>query len=135
MQNLPPPRDDEQDVSSSRDTKGNFGGPSQGEDVEELQPFDPHKAAKDIEVGEFYLKRENYKAAISRFRGALHWKPNDALATYRLAEALEKDNQLSEATKYYSLYLDIAPTGDHAADAKEGLERLERAQQAAVPKR
>ena len=132
LQNLP--RSDNE-VSSSRDTKGKFGGVPPGEDVNEMQPFDPHQAAKDIEVGEFYFKRGNYKAAISRFRSALQSKPNDALATYRLAEALEKDNQLAEATKYYSLYLDILPTGDYAANAREAIERLERAQQASAPAR
>jgi tetratricopeptide (TPR) repeat protein len=134
LQNLPPPRSDD-GVSSSRDTKDKFGGVPPGEDVNEMHPFDPHQAAKDIEVGEFYFKRGNYKAAISRFRSALQSKPNDALATYRLAAALEKDNQLAEATKYYSLYLDILPTGDYAADAREAIERLERAQQASAPAR
>jgi tetratricopeptide (TPR) repeat protein len=134
LQSLPPPRS-EQGSSSSRDTKGKLGGVPPGGDVSEMHPFDPHKAAKDIEVGEFYLKRGNYKAAISRFRGALESKPNDALATFRLAEALEKDNQLAEASKYYSLYLDILPNGELAPMAREALERLERAQQASAPAR
>src|SRR5438552_19151386 len=33
------------------------------DDVQEMYPFDPHKAAKDVEVGNFYLKRKNYRAA------------------------------------------------------------------------
>jgi tetratricopeptide (TPR) repeat protein len=134
LQNLPPPRSDDE-VSSSRDTKGKFSGVPPGGDVNEMHPFDPHQAAKDVEVGEFYFKRGNYKAAISRFRSALQSKPNDAVATFRLAEALEKDNQLAEATREYSLYLDIVPTGDYAAEAKDALERLEREQQASVPAR
>jgi tetratricopeptide (TPR) repeat protein len=133
LQNLPPPRSGDEGVSSSRDTEGNLGGVVPGGDVNELHPFNPHQAAKDIEVGEFYLKRGNYKAAISRFQSALQNKPNDAVATYRLAEALEKDKQLPAATKYYSLYLDIVPTGEYAAGAKEALDRLEQAQQASVP--
>jgi tetratricopeptide (TPR) repeat protein len=132
LQNLPR---SEEGASSSRDTKSNLGTIPPGGDVSEMHPFDPHQAAKDIEVGEFYLKRGNYKAAISRFRSALKSKPNDALATFRLAEALEKDNQLAEATREYSLYLDILPTGDNAVLARDALERLERAQQAAVPAR
>jgi tetratricopeptide (TPR) repeat protein len=133
LQNLPPPRSGEEGVSSSRDTEGNLGGLVPGDDVNELHPFNPHQAAKDIEVGEFYLKRGNYKAAISRFQSALQNKPNDAVATYRLAQALEKDKQLPAATKYYSLYLDIVPTGEYAADAKAALDRLEHDQQASVP--
>ena len=29
------------------------------ESVNELKPWDPHRAAKDIEVGEYYFKRKN----------------------------------------------------------------------------
>ena len=48
------------------------------ESVNELKPWDPHRAAKDIEVGEYYFKRKNYRGAESRFRDALLYKPNDA---------------------------------------------------------
>ncbi|MGE0406717.1 MAG: hypothetical protein AB7O65_10475, partial [Candidatus Korobacteraceae bacterium] len=93
--------------------------------------------------GEYYMKRKNYRAAVSRFRGALKFKPNDALATIRLAEALEKSwfatpekyrqrQSLDEAAKYYSLYLDILPNGDYAIEAKAALERLDAAEQAAA---
>ena len=50
----------------------------------------PHKAAKDIEVGDFYFKKKNYAAAESRYREALYYKDNDAIATYHLALCLEK---------------------------------------------
>src|SRR5271165_5490512 len=35
-------------------------------DVNEFTPYDPMRAMQDVEVGDFYLKKENYPAAISR---------------------------------------------------------------------
>lgn len=33
-------------------------------DVQEFHPWNPMKAVKDIEVGDFYFKRKNYRAAL-----------------------------------------------------------------------
>ena len=40
-------------------------------DVQEFHPYDPHRASKDIEVGDFYFKKKNYGAALERYREAL----------------------------------------------------------------
>lgn len=93
-------------------------------DIGEFHPFDPHRAAKDIEVGDFYFKRHNYRAAISRYRSALLYKPNDAIATFSLADALEKVGDLPEAIKNYQAYLKILPYGPKANDARKALEKL-----------
>jgi tetratricopeptide (TPR) repeat protein len=93
-------------------------------DIGEFHPFDPHKAAKDVEVGDFYYKRHNYRAAISRYREALLYKPNDAIATFSLADALEKAGDMKEAAKNYQAYLKILPYGPKAKDAHEALQRL-----------
>lgn len=90
-----------------------------------MHPWNPHKAEKDIEVGEFYLKRQNLRAAESRFREALTYKPNDAVATFRLGEVLEQEDQNREARKNYEAYLKILPQGKFASDAKKGIERID----------
>ena len=94
------------------------------DDTTEMQLWDPHKALKHIEVGDFYFKKGNYRAAQSRYRDALKWKSNDALATYRLAESLEKLQEWSEARKYYESYLKILPNGEFAQQARDAVERL-----------
>ena len=71
-------------------------------DVQELHPWDPHKAAKDVEVGDYYFKRKNYKAAIERYKHALIYKQDDAIATYRLAESLDKTGNSTEAVNLLS---------------------------------
>ena len=42
---------------------------------------------KDIQVGDFYFKRKNYKAALERYKEALYYKQNDAVATFRSPSA------------------------------------------------
>lgn len=93
-------------------------------DVQELQAWDPHKAAKDIEVGDYYFKRKNYRAARERYKEALVYKPNDAMANFRLGECQEKTGNPQEAVNYYTAYLKILPHGPLAADAQKALERL-----------
>jgi Flp pilus assembly protein TadD len=93
-------------------------------DVKEFHPWDPHKAAKDVEVGDFYFKRKNYRAAEDRYREALLYKDNDAIATYRLAICLEKMDRPDEARQEYESYLRILPFGPEAADAKKAVARL-----------
>ena len=95
-------------------------------DVTEMHAWNPHKAEKDIEVGEFYFKRKNYVAAESRFREALVYKPGDAIATYRLAEALEAQEDYSDAVTEYREYLKIPSSGKFTAEAKKALARLEK---------
>ncbi len=92
--------------------------------IAELQSWDPHKAAKDVEVGDFYFKRKNYRAAEDRYREALRYKDNDAVATIRLAVCLEKLGILDDARAEYESYLKILPHGPEAQEAQRALDRL-----------
>lgn len=131
QQSAPPLGENE---SSSKQTQIDISPPkddaakhpdSDTSDVSEMHTWNPHKAQKDVEVGEFYLKRKNYRAAEDRFREALIYKPGDAVATYRLAEVLDVQGQSAEAVKNYQDYLKIPSSGKFAPDAKKALARLE----------
>jgi hypothetical protein len=93
-------------------------------DVSESHPWDPHKAAKDVEVGDYYFRLKNYRAAEDRYREALVYKDNDAIATYRIAICLEKMNRPDDARRYYENYLKILPHGPEAEKAKKAIGRL-----------
>ena len=95
------------------------------EDESVLQPWNPHKAAKDVEVGQYYLKLKNYRAALERFNHALTYKQNDAEAIFGLAITQEKLDLLSLAAQNYRKYLEILPNGPKSKDAEEGLKRVE----------
>ena len=116
-------------VSSSKDTKVNIPPPSGSAepDVAEAKPFDPHKADKNIEIGDYYFNHKNYRAAESRYREALEWKPGDAIATYKLGEVMEKEGNLTQARQNFQAYLKILPEGPLAEKAKKALERIDKA--------
>jgi tetratricopeptide (TPR) repeat protein len=92
--------------------------------VGEFHTWDPHKAAKSVEVGDFYFKRKNYRAAEDRYREALRFKDNDAVATLRLAVCLEKLGIFDDARAEYESYLKILPHGPEAVEAQKALDRL-----------
>ncbi len=139
-------RDREAEESSSRDTRIDISPPKddtrnhpysksavadleeeENSDVQEMHPWNPMKAMKDVEVGDFYFKRKNYRAALDRYKEALFYKDNDAIATMRLAQCQEKLGDKAEAKKYYEQYLKILPEGEFAKEAHASLARLEKA--------
>jgi tetratricopeptide (TPR) repeat protein len=95
-------------------------------DVDEFTPYNPMKALKDIEVGDFYAKQENYSAAVSRYREALEFKPHDAEATFKLAQALNKTGDPAGAMENYQEYLKTLPHGPYAKKAQEELDKLKK---------
>lgn len=95
-----------------------------GNGVSEFHTWDPHKAAKSVEVGDFYFKRGNYRAAEDRYREALRYKDNDAVATIRLAICLEKLGILDDARAEYESYLKILPHGPQSSEATKAINRL-----------
>jgi tetratricopeptide (TPR) repeat protein len=130
---LSPPEDDAREHPRSEEAvRDAEGSPDNGE-VNEFHPWDPHKAAKDIEVGDFYFKRKNYIAAESRYREALKYKNNDAMATFRLAVCLEKIARPDEARQEYERYLKILPYGPQAEEANKAIARLTSAAANAKP--
>ena len=119
---LSPPKDDQKNHPMSGVAISD--AEESASDVQEFHPWDPHKAAKDVEVGDFYFKRKNYRAALERYKEALIYKPNDAIANFRLAECSEKVGTPSDAITHYQEYLKILPHGPFAADAQKALDRL-----------
>jgi tetratricopeptide (TPR) repeat protein len=100
------------------------GAAGSANSVGEFHPWDPHKAAKSVEVGDYYFKRKNYKAAEDRYREALVYKENDAEAIFHLAVCLQKMERSGEALAQYEGYLKILPYGPHAGEAQKAIEHL-----------
>ena len=101
--------------------------------ISEFHTWDPHKAAKNVEVGDFYFKRKNYRAAEERYRDALRYKDNDAVATIRLAVCLEKLGILDDARAEYESYLKILPHGPQSGEAQKAINRLKAETTAPTP--
>jgi tetratricopeptide (TPR) repeat protein len=124
---LSPPPDDNKSHSRGSDVLMDEG--SGTSDTSQFRYWDPHKAAKDVEVGDFYFRRKNYKAAEDRYREALLYKGNDAIATFRLAVCLDKMDRPEEAQQEYEAYLKVLPHGPEAEKAQKAIEHLKTSQQ------
>src|SRR5262249_55961663 len=134
----PTPRDREAQQSSSKSTQIDISPPkddaknhpesasaladaADAGDVKEMHPYDPHKAIKNIEVGDYYFKQKNYKAAADRYQEALEFKPNDAEANFKIGQCMEKLGDPEEASLRYEEYLKILPQGPLAPLARKSL--------------
>ena len=94
------------------------------EDVGEM--YNPFLAEKNLEVGEFYLKKKNYAAAIERLLEAIRHKANFAKPHRLLGVAFEKKGELEDAILYYEKYLEILPTAEDAPKIRKRIEKLRR---------
>ena len=100
---ISPPKDDAKNHPASKAAVADLEAPDNPDlGIDEFHPWNPLKAKKDIEVGDFYFKRKNYKAALERYKDALYYKDNDAIASFRLAVCQEKlgDKQMRRNTTH-----------------------------------
>jgi len=105
---------------SSSQSQGSLEG-------EENEPHvaDPARAAKDTEVGSFYLKTGNYQGALARFKDASTADATNVDAIFGLAEAQRLLGKTAEATQNYRLYLEILPNGPKARESMKALKTLQ----------
>ena len=88
--------------------------------------FDPYRAEKAIEIGQYYFKKGNYDAAIDRFQEAARYKPNFARPYLLMGKAYEKKGEKAEAVKAYRRYLEILPSAEDAGKVRERIAKLSR---------
>ena len=86
--------------------------------------WDPLRAEKDLEVGQYYMKKGDLDAAIDRFEDAAAAKPGLAIPYRYLGEAHEKKGQKREAIKSYTRYLDLYPHAEDAAKVRKKIDKL-----------
>jgi len=86
--------------------------------------WDPLRAEKDLEVGQYYMKRGDLDAAIDRFQDATTAKPGYAIPFRFLAEAQEKKGLKKQAVKSYQRYLDLYPHAEDGDKIRKKLEKL-----------
>jgi tetratricopeptide (TPR) repeat protein len=122
---ISPPKNDGKDhPGSTAENEDESSNPDAESDVQEFHPWDPHRAIKDLEVGDYYFKRKNYRGALDRYKDALVYKNNDAMANFRLGQTYEKIKQPDEAVAHYEAYLKILPHGPMSEEAQKAIDRL-----------
>jgi tetratricopeptide (TPR) repeat protein len=82
--------------------------------------------AKCTEIGDYYFKRKNYKAAISRYQEAADTDPHYAPAYLGMGRAYERLGLKQKALETYRKYLDSLPSDKDAENAKDVQRAIER---------
>jgi len=103
---LPPPGDDQTDKKRKLTAK---------------QPTQQEVAAKDLEVGLYYIQTKNWKAALSRFESAMILDPENPQVYWGMAEAQRHTGDLAGARANYLKLLDYDPDGPHGKEARKAL--------------
>jgi tetratricopeptide (TPR) repeat protein len=94
------------------------------ENAPDQPAWDPLRAEKDLEVGQYYMKKGDFDAAIDRFQDATLAKPGYAIPFRFLAEAQEKKGLKKKAIKSYQRYLDLYPHAEDGDKVRKKIDKL-----------
>jgi tetratricopeptide (TPR) repeat protein len=88
--------------------------------------WDPLRAEKDLEVGQYYMRRGDLDAAIDRFQDATTAKPGYAIPFRFLGEAQEKKGLKKQALKSFQRYLELYPHAEDGEKIRRKIDKLHR---------
>ncbi len=91
--------------------------------------YNPPPAWKSVDIGDFYLRKRSYRAALSRYQEAARIDPYYARAFLGMGRVYDRLGLRQKALDNYRKYLDLLPSSKQAEEAKEvhkAIERLER---------
>jgi tetratricopeptide (TPR) repeat protein len=94
--------------------------------VVDTYKYTPPGVLKSVEVGNYYLKKKKYNAALSRFQEAVHEDSAYAPAYLGLGKVYEKIGLKQKALDAYKKYLDALPSQRDALNAKDAQRAVER---------
>jgi tetratricopeptide (TPR) repeat protein len=101
------------------------------EEDESLKPkeyaLNPIESARDINIGNQYFKKGNFRAAANRYREATLWDPGSAEAFLKLGEALERVHDFNPARDAYNKYLELAKDAKDADAIKRRMAKWPKA--------
>ncbi|MBV9608649.1 MAG: tetratricopeptide repeat protein [Acidobacteria bacterium] len=83
-------------------------------------------AAHNVEVGDYWVEKKNYNAALSRYQEAVKEKPGDLAIHVRLGRVFERLNQLPRALEQYNAAEKLAGPKKWSDEAHEAVVRLQR---------
>jgi tetratricopeptide (TPR) repeat protein len=125
----PPPSTGESSSKNPTNGQGVTPPPQGSGDAEQPPAFNPLEAEKDIEVGQFYLHKGKYDAAIDRFMDATRVEPTYALPWQLMGQAYEKKGDLGESIKAYQKYLKLYPHSPERKKLEDHIAELQKKQQ------
>lgn len=88
------------------------------ENSEVPRKYVPPPASHSVDIGNFYLKKNDYPAALSRYQEAVKTDPHYAPAYQGLGMVYEKMGLRRKALEAYQRYLDELPSAQEAREAR-----------------
>jgi hypothetical protein len=113
LDNLPPPQDDDQPEKHKKKV------------LAVKEPSHQESAAKDFDVGVYYLQTKNWRAALSRFESALVLDPENPDVYWGLAEADRHLGNFADARANYQKVAEFDPDSHHGKEAVKALKEPE----------
>jgi tetratricopeptide (TPR) repeat protein len=98
------------------------------------KPYVAPPAWKSVEIGDYYLKRKRYNAALSRYQEAVQMDPFYAAAYLGLGKCYDKIGLKQKALEAYKKYLDALPSEKQALEAKDVQKAVARLEKQLAPR-
>src|SRR5262245_62368329 len=95
-------------------------------DATKPKDYNPLEAERNFKIGDFYLKRKNYPAAIQRYRDAVDYQPNLIKAYDALGRTYEKTGEVDKAKEVYREFIQKNPDSVKVPEFLLRLAKLEK---------
>ena len=119
-----PPADANGDMKPKSPAKPKKDKDTATQNAPDQPTWDPLRAEKDLEVGQYYMHKGDVDAAIDRFQDAIVAKPGYAIPFRWLGEAQEKKGLKKQAVKSYQRYLDLYPHAEDGDKIRKKMDKL-----------
>src|SRR5271168_591647 len=123
-QDPPPPPPDKPAAPTDKPKPPKTNADNATQSASDQPTWDPLRAEKDMQVGEYYMHKGDLDAAMDRFEDATLAKPGYALPFRYLGEAQEKKGMKKKAIKSYQRYLDLYPKAEDKDKIQKRIDKL-----------
>jgi len=81
--------------------------------------LNPMESDRNIKVGDFYWHKNDFRAALNRYRDATRYNPSSPEAFFKVGEAEHKLKHKDEAKLAFQKVIQLAPDSKLAGEAKK----------------
>jgi tetratricopeptide (TPR) repeat protein len=81
--------------------------------------LNPMESDRNIRVGDFYWHKNDFRAALGRYRDATRYNPSSPEAFFKVGEAEQKLKHKDEAKVAFQKVIQLAPDSKLAGEAKK----------------
>ena len=85
--------------------------------------LNPLESNRNVRIGNFYWRKNNFRAALKRYEWATRYNPSSAEAFFKVGEAEDKLNNRDAAKLAYQKVLALAPDSKFAHEAKKKISK------------